>query len=145
MKISIINGPNLNLLGKRKTEIYGKETIIDIEKWMNNQPFTKNHFISWFQSNHEGEIIEKLHSLIDTVDGLIINPGAFTHYSFAIRDAIEAIDLPTVEVHLSDVYSREKFRKISVIKDVCISQIYGHGKEGYLKALEMLVGTKNAS
>ena len=145
MKISVINGPNLNLLGKRKTEIYGKETIVDIEKWMNSQPVTKGHFISWFQSNHEGNLIEKLHSLIDKVDGIIINPGAFTHYSYAIRDAIEATNLPTVEVHLSDIHKREKFREISVIKDVCINQIYGFGKEGYLKALEILISIKDAS
>ena len=145
MKISVINGPNLNLLGKRKTEIYGKETIVDIEKWMNSQPVTKGHFISWFQSNHEGNLIEKLHSLIDKVDGIIINPGAFTHYSYAIRDAIEATNLPTVEVHLSDIHKREKFREISVIKDVCINQIYGFGKEGYLKAFETLISIKDAS
>ena len=145
MKISIINGPNLNLLGKRKPEVYGCETLKDVEKWINNQPIAKKHFISWFQSNHEGEIIEKIHSLIDAVDGLIINPGALTHYSYAIRDAIEAIDLPTVEVHLSDIYSREKFRKLSVLKDVCTTQIYGKGKEGYLNALEILVNTENAS
>tara|TARA_B100000029_G_scaffold431029_1_gene442405 strand:+ start:1431 stop:1868 length:438 start_codon:yes stop_codon:yes gene_type:complete len=145
MKISVINGPNLNLLGKRKTEIYGKETIVDIEKWMNSQPVTKGHFISWFQSNHEGNLIEKLHSLIDNVDGIIINPGAFTHYSYAIRDAIEATNLPAVEVHLSDIHKREKFREISVIKDVCINQIYGFGKEGYLKALETLISIKDAS
>ena len=144
MKISVINGPNLNLLGQRKSEIYGLETIVDIEKWMNSQPVTKGHFISWFQSNHEGDLIEKLHSLIDKVDGIIINPGAFTHYSYAIRDAIEATNLPAVEVHLSNIYKREEFRKISVIKDVCISQIYGHGKEGYLKALETLISTKDA-
>ena len=112
---------------------------------MNSQPVTKGHFISWFQSNHEGNLIEKLHSLIDNVDGIIINPGAFTHYSYAIRDAIEATNLPAVEVHLSDIHKREKFREISVIKDVCINQIYGFGKEGYLKALETLISIKDAS
>ena len=94
----IINGPNLNLLGKREPDIYGKQTLNDIETWFNNLDYVKLHTIYWFQSNHEGKIIDRLHESMNNTDGIIINPGAFTHYSYSIRDAIAAIDIPTVEV-----------------------------------------------
>ena len=139
MKILIINGPNLNLLGVREPDVYGSETLSDIENWLNEQPETDGHSITWFQSNHEGEIIDQLHSAIKEVDGILINPGAFTHYSYAIHDAVTAIGVPTVEVHLSNIYQREEFRKISVLKDVCIGQFSGKGKNGYLEALRLLI------
>ena len=139
MNIIVINGPNLNLLGKREPNIYGSESLSDIQGWLSNQSEVINHSIAWFQSNHEGEIIDKIHEVIDKMDGIIINPGAFTHYSYAIRDAIVSADIPTVEVHLSDIKNREDFRKISVIKDVCIKQITGLGKKGYLKGLQILL------
>ena len=101
------------------------------------------HLIEWFQSNHEGKIIDEMHRSIDSCEGIIINPGAFTHYSYAIRDAIESVDIPTVEVHLSNINKREEFRKKSVIKDVCIGQITGLGKSGYLDAVRMLAAYKN--
>ena len=138
MKFLIINGPNLNLLGRREPDIYGYESLQDIEKWLNNRLGQNDDTIEWFQSNHEGEIIDRLHSSIDRTDGIIINPGALTHYSYAVRDAISSINIPTVEVHLSDIKNREEFRKLSVIKDVCLTQISGIGKEGYLKALKAL-------
>ncbi len=137
MKIKIINGPNLNLLGRRDNHIYGKETLRDIETWLHSKVNSKDS-VKWFQSNHEGQIIDEIHACIDSYDGIIINPGAFTHYSYAIRDAIESTKIPTVEVHLSDIHNRENFRKISVIKDVCIEQIFGHGKTGYLNAAKIL-------
>jgi len=139
LKIIVINGPNLNLLGVREPDVYGSETLADIENWLNEQPETDGHYITWFQSNHEGEIIDQLHSTIKEVDGILINPGAFTHYSYAIRDALTAIDVPTVEVHLSNIYQREEFRKISVIKDVCVGQYFGKGKNSYLEAFRLLI------
>ena len=142
MNIKIFNGPNLNLLGKRNKNIYGKETLNEIQNWVEIKIDNK-HLIEWFQSNHEGKIIDEMHRSIDTCEGIIINPGAFTHYSYAIRDAIESVDIPTVEVHLSNINKREEFRKKSVIKDVCIGQITGLGKSGYLDAVRMLAAYKN--
>ena len=139
MKILILNGPNLNLLGIREPEIYGTETLEDIGNWLDTQPDANGHEITWFQSNHEGDLIDQIQSTIHLFDGLIINPGALTHYSYEIRDAISSVITPTVEVHLSDINSRDDFRKISVIKDECISQISGLGKQGYLEALKTLI------
>ena len=139
MKILIINGPNLNLLGVREPDIYGSESLSDIENWLNDQPEADGHSITWFQSNHEGELIDFIHGAMGNVGGIVINPGAFTHYSYAIRDAIAAINVPTVEVHLSDINTRDNFRKISVIKDVCLDQISGLGKIGYLKGIQRLI------
>ena len=139
MKILVINGPNLNLLGIREPEIYGTETLEDIGNWLDTQPDANGREITWFQSNHEGDLIDQIQSTIHLFDGLIINPGALTHYSYAIRDAISSVITPTVEVHLSDINSRDDFRKISVIKDECISQISGLGKQGYLEALKTLI------
>ena len=139
MKILVINGPNLNLLGIREPDIYGIETLEDIQHWLDRQPDANGHDITWFQSNHEGDLIDQIQSTISLFDSIIINPGALTHYSFAIRDAIASVNTPTVEVHLSDINSREEFRRLSVIKDECISQISGLGKLGYLEAVKTLV------
>jgi len=139
LNILVINGPNLNLLGVREPDVYGSETLIDIENWLNEQPEADSHSITWFQSNHEGELIDHLHEAMGKFESIIINPGAFTHYSYALRDAIAAVNIPTVEVHLSDINNREDFRKISVIKDVCLDQISGLGKIGYLKGIQRLV------
>ena len=139
MKILVINGPNLNLLGIREPNIYGADTLSDIENWINNELRNQNIKLQWYQSNHEGKILDRLHrAMNDKSDGIIINPGAYTHYSYAIRDAISAISIPTIEVHLSDIKSREKFRQASVIKDVCLEQISGLGKNGYLEAIYAL-------
>ncbi|MBC8346777.1 MAG: type II 3-dehydroquinate dehydratase [Candidatus Marinimicrobia bacterium] len=139
MKILIINGPNLNLLGIREPEIYGNESLSDIENWLNEQLEVADHSITWFQSNHEGELIDRIQEARGNADGIIINPGAFTHYSYAIRDAIAAVNIPTVEVHLSNIHDREDFRKVSVIKDVCLNQFSGLGKTGYLKGIQQLI------
>ena len=133
----------MNLLGVREPNIYGSETLSDIERWLNNQMEAEPHAITWFQSNHEGRLIDRLHEAIGNIDGIIINPGALTHYSIALRDAITAVDIPTVEVHLSDIYNREIFRKISVIEDVCVKQISGQGKSGYLDGLKKLLSSLN--
>ena len=139
MNFFVINGPNLNLLGVREPELYGHETLLDIKEWLNSQKESEGHSFLWFQSNHEGEIIDHIHSGIDKADGIIINPGAFTHYSYAIRDAIESVNILTVEVHLSNIHSREDFRKESVIKDVCIAQYFGLKKLSYLEGLKKLL------
>ncbi|MAP03000.1 MAG: type II 3-dehydroquinate dehydratase [Candidatus Marinimicrobia bacterium] len=139
MKVLIINGPNLNLLGLRETDVYGTETLGDIENWLLDTVGSDEHEIDWYQSNHEGEIIDKIHMCIDNYNSIIINPGAYTHYSYAIRDAIISVKIPTVEVHLSDIKNREEFRKHSVIEDICIAQVTGHGKNGYLEAFQILL------
>ena len=139
MKILILNGPNLNLLGIREPEIYGTETLDDIRDWLNRQPDANPHDITWFQSNHEGDLIDQVHESMNLFDGIILNPGALTHYSYALRDAIASVHIPVVEVHLSNINAREDFRKISVIKDKCISQISGLGKHVYTEAIKTLV------
>lgn len=138
MKILVINGPNLNLLGTRKTEIYGTETLEEIMAWLKNSLEAVGHTFRFFQSNHEGELIDTLHRNQQWANGILINPAAFTHYSYAIRDAIEAINVPTVEVHLTDIHQREEFRRLSVIHPVCLSQVSGLGKESYLEGLRIL-------
>ena len=139
MNILVINGPNLNLLGIREPDVYGSETLSDIENWLNEQPESNGHIIFWFQSNHEGDLIDRIHEAMGNSDGIIINPGAFTHYSYALRDAISSLNIPTVEVHLSDIERREEFRKLSVITDVCIKRVSGFGKKSYLIGLQALL------
>lgn len=138
MNILIINGPNLNLLGKREPEIYGYETLEDINKMIATEASKLGVNTDFFQSNHEGAIIDRIHEAMGVIDAIIINPGAYTHYSYAIRDAISSVNIPTIEVHLSDIHSREEFRKVSVIKDVCVKQISGLGPKGYINALNDL-------
>ena len=138
MTLFIIHGPNLNLLGLREPHVYGRETLNDINKKIRKYTRSKKIKAAFFQSNREGEIIDFLHESYRNVDGYIINPGAYTHYSYAIRDAIAAVGVPTVEVHLSDIHNREEFRKTSVISPVCIDQISGLGTESYLRAVDRL-------
>ncbi len=135
----MINGPNLNLLGEREPQIYGKESLLEIMEWLQLQPVARGHHLSWVQSNHEGTLIDYLHEAKAKMDGILINPGALAHYSFALRDAIAAVGLPTVEVHLSDINTREDFRKVSVIKEVCIGHITGLGKNSYVEGLKLLL------
>jgi|TARA_B100001105_G_scaffold160364_1_gene129053 3-dehydroquinate dehydratase-2 len=139
MKIIIVNGPNLNLLGEREPEIYGSETLHEVNDWIKNHDVCQNLDLEFFQSNSEGAIIDFLHSKREEVDYLVINPGALTHYSYALRDAIVGTDIKAVEVHLSDIYNRENFRKISVIKSVCLTQIFGEGKQGYITAIKHIL------
>ena len=140
MRIIIINGPNLNLLGEREPEIYGTLTLEELNEKISEYARGKNIELTFFQSNHEGEIIDTLHKYRNDCDGYILNPGAFTHYSYAIRDAVAAIGSPVVEVHLSDINSREDFRKISVIEPVAAKQFSGNGINSYLKAIDFLMG-----
>jgi 3-dehydroquinate dehydratase-2 len=144
MKVLVIHGPNINLLDKRDKSIYGNYTIEDI----NNQLILKakelDIEVEIFQSNSEGMIIDKLHSTIEEqIDGVIINPGGYTHYSISIRDAIELLDIPVIEVHLSNIYARENFRRKSVIAPVCKGQISGLGIFSYLLALEAIWNMNN--
>lgn len=139
MKILVVNGPNLNLTGIRTPDVYGTETLDMILAELQTYVQSCNGELFAFQSNHEGELIDVIQSAMGDIEGIIINPGAYTHYSYAIRDAIEACGIPTVEVHLSDINSREEFRRVSVIKDVCIAQISGLGKQGYIEAAKLLM------
>lgn len=138
MKIVVINGPNLNMLGVREPEIYGSLTLDEINRQLIAKADELNLTLEFFQSNHEGDLIDRIQDCFGKIDGIVINPGAYTHYSIAIRDAIAAVGIPTVEVHLSDINSREDFRKISVIKSVCVKQIWGKGLHSYTEALEYL-------
>ena len=139
MNILVINGPNLNLLCTREPEIYGTDTLEELMMWLETSPSGAAHSFKFFQSNHEGEIIDTLHDERHWAQGVLINPAAFTHYSYAIRDAISAVEIPTVEVHLSDLRKREEFRQISVISSVCGDQVSGLGKDSYLKGLNFLL------
>ncbi len=139
MKILLLNGPNLNLTGFRETEIYGNETLLEIIGEVRRYVESRESQLDDYQTNHEGDIIDALHSSIGVYDGIILNAGAYTHYSYAIRDAIAACGIPTVEVHMSDIFNREAFRAVSVIQPVCIAQISGKGKQGYIEAAELLI------
>lgn len=131
-RIVVINGPNLNLLGSRETSIYGNKSLKDVKELLSKLAEKYGVIVEMHQSNHEGAIIDWLHAAnTDETVGIIINPGAFTHYSYAIRDAISAIGPAAVEVHISNVYAREEFRKYSVIAPVCVGQIAGFGLSGY--------------
>lgn len=134
-RVLIINGPNLNLLGTREVEHYGKDTLEDIATQCDIKSRELNMEMDFVQSNHEGEIIDRIHESKDNYDVLIINPGAYTHYSIAIRDAIKAVGIPCIEVHISNIYNREEFRNKSIIAPVCVGQITGFGTTSYLTAL----------
>ncbi len=140
-KILVIHGPNLNLLGEREPEIYGSLTLDKINALIRD--FAQEHQaeVKILQSNHEGEIIDFIHEHRKWADGIVINPGALTHYSYSLRDGISAVKLPAVEVHLSDIHQREEFRRHSVIAPVCLKQIAGLGPKGYLKAMELIIAS----
>ena len=139
-KILIINGPNLNFLGIREKGIYGNDDYESICSYIKGKFTDKDVRIDILQSNSEGKLIDFLQSAyFRNFDGVVINPGAYTHYSYALFDAIKSISIPTVEVHLSNIHEREEFRKISVTAPACIDQIYGKGKEGYVEAVEILL------
>ncbi|MDR3244444.1 MAG: type II 3-dehydroquinate dehydratase [Elusimicrobiota bacterium] len=138
-KIMVVNGPNINMLGIREPEIYGKITLKDIENKISELAKELKVEVDFFQSNNESAIVDKIQSLYNNYNALIINPAAFTHTSVAIRDAISSIGLPAIEVHISNIYAREKFRHNSFIAAVCIGQISGLGIDGYLAALRKIV------
>lgn len=138
-KYLVINGVNLNMLGVREPEIYGGQTLADLESRLTEKAKELDVSIDFFQSNFEGEIVERIHSAYGCYNGIIINPGAFTHYSYAIRDAFGSVKMPVIEVHISNIHKREEFRHNSVIVPECIGQIGGLGFKGYELALEALV------
>jgi len=143
LNIIVLNGPNLNLLGVREPEIYGDQSLEELNEKLQELADDLKVKLTFFQSNSEGEIIDFIQKNRNKADGMIINPGALTHYSYAIQDTIAAIKIPTVEVHLSNIHKREEFRKFSVIAPVCIGQINGLGYYGYAMALSFLADTLN--
>ncbi len=138
MKILVIHGPNLNMLGSRKPEIYGTKTLAEIDSLLQKKGGELGVELESFQSNHEGSLIDFIQEKAKGAEGIIINPGALTHYGLSLRDALEDSSLPIIEVHLSDIQHREEFRKHSVIAPIARRQIAGQGWQGYIKALEIL-------
>lgn len=144
MRVLVVNGPNLNLLGVRRPEVYGTATLAELEEHCREWGAALGLEVETFQSNHEGAIIDRLHETLGRCDGVVLNPGALTHYSYALHDAIEAISLPVVEVHLSDIAAREEWRARSVVSPACAATISGQGLDGYRQALELLAARGQA-
>ena len=136
MRILVINGPNLNMLGIREPDIYGRETYESLCRKIREHAGKRGIEVTLFQSNHEGALVDAIQSAYGREDGIVINPGAYTHTSIAILDAMKAVGIRAVEVHISDIQSREDFRKVSVTAPACHKQIYGHGLKGYLEAMD---------
>ena len=144
MKIYVLNGPNLNLLGVREPGIYGCETYESLIGRIKSYAEERGIAVTCLQSNHEGALVDMIHEgFFAGIDGIVFNPGAYTHTSIALLDALKATRIPTVEVHISDVNSREEFRKISYIRPACIATISGHGTAGYLEAIDLLIEREN--
>lgn len=140
MKLLVINGPNINFLGIREKSVYGAEDYQYLLNMLAKKGAESNNEIQVFQSNHEGAIIDRIQeAYLDGTEGIIINPGAYTHYSYAIRDALASITVPKVEIHISDITKREEFRKHSVTAPVCDKQIFGQGLNGYLQAIDFII------
>ena len=141
MKILILNGPNINMLGIREPGIYGSESYGELCRLAEEKAKELGVGLEIYQTNHEGCLVDKIQEAYGKIDGIVFNPGAYTHTSIAILDALKAVSIPTVEVHISDVSKREDFRQISYIRPVCAKTITGHGIMGYIEAMEFLVGT----
>lgn len=142
MKILVLNGPNLNMLGIREPDHYGRETYADLVTKIQRHCEKKGIEVEQFQSNHEGALVDKIQSAYGIFDGIVINPAAYTHTSVAILDAVKSVSIPTVEVHISKVEEREDFRQISYVRSACVKTITGHGTEGYLEAIDFLTEEK---
>ena len=143
MKLLVINGPNLNMLGIREPDIYGKQDFAALEAFIRQAADECGAQVELFQSNHEGAVVDKIQWAYGKMDGIVINPAAYTHTSVALLDAVKAVGIPTVEVHVSDPDSREEFRHVSYIRSACKATIRGHGLPGYLEALRLLCGPSN--
>ena len=139
MKVFVINGPNLNMLGIREPDIYGKKTYQDLLHYIDGAAQALDVTVEYFQSNHEGDLVDMIQNAYEHADGIVINPAAYTHTSIAILDALKAVGLPAVEVHLSDVDQREDFRRVSFVRDACIGTITGKGFDGYLEGIKLLL------
>ena len=142
MKIFVINGPNLNMLGIREPDHYGRETYADLVEKIEGYCKSKGIEVEIYQSNHEGDLVDEIQRAYGNADGIVINPGAYTHTSIAILDAVKSVNIPTVEVHISKVEEREDFRQISYVRMACIKTITGHGTDGYLEAIDFLTEGK---
>lgn len=140
MRILILNGPNLNMLGIREPELYGHETYADLRRLLEQEADALGAEVTFFQSNHEGALVDAIQGAYGAMDGIVINPGAYTHTSVALLDAVKAVGIPTVEVHISDPDTREPFRKTSYIRAACVKTIKGRGLSGYAEALRFLCG-----
>ena len=140
MKILVINGPNLNMLGIREPEIYGRETYADLLEKIRRHAEETGTEVAFFQSNHEGDLVDAIQGAYGVQDGIVLNPGAYTHTSVALLDALKAVGIRTVEVHITDVDEREAFRRISYVRAACEKTISGHGTDGYLEAMDFLTG-----
>ena len=140
MRILILNGPNLNMLGIREPEIYGHETYDDLCSMIQKEAGSMGVGVEFYQSNHEGALVDAIQQAYGVVDGIVINPGAYTHTSVALLDAVKAVGIPAVEVHISDPDTREEFRKTSYIRAACVKTVKGHGLSGYVEALRFLCG-----
>ena len=138
MKLLVINGPNLNMLGIREPSIYGSATYADLCRLIRDHAVALGVEIELYQSNHEGELVDKIQEAYGKVDGIVINPAAYTHTSVALLDALKAVGIPAVEVHISDVSQREAFRRISYVREYCMATIAGHGFDGYTEAMDLL-------
>ena len=138
MKILVINGPNINMLGIREPDHYGRETYADLVKKVEDYCKEKDIYCQCYQSNHEGDLVDKIQEAYGKFDGIVINPGAYTHTSIALLDAVKAVSIPTVEVHISKVEEREDFRQISYIRLACVKTITGLGTDGYLRGIDFL-------
>lgn len=139
VKILVINGPNLNMLGIREPAHYGRETYADLEAKIQRHCDEKGVAVELFQSNHEGALVDAIQGAYQRVDGIVLNPGAYTHTSIALLDALQAVGIPTVEVHISKVEEREDFRQVSYVRQACVKTITGHGTDGYLEAIDFLI------
>lgn len=139
MKILVINGPNLNMLGIREPDHYGRETYRDLCEKIQGYCDSRNVEVELYQSNHEGDLVDKIQSAYGEADGIVINPGAYTHTSIAILDAVKSVSIPTVEVHISKVEEREDFRQVSYVRLACVKTITGHGTDGYIDAIDFLI------
>lgn len=142
MKLLVINGPNLNMLGIREPGIYGAESYDGLCRRIRDYAVRRGIEVEIYQSNHEGDLVDKIQAAYGNTDGIVINPGAYTHTSVALLDAVKAVGIPTVEVHISDTDSREEFRKISYIRAACVAAIIGRGLDGYTEAMELLIKGK---
>lgn len=138
MKLLVINGPNINMLGIREPEIYGAETYANLCEKICAYAVKQGIDVELYQSNHEGDLVDKIQAAYGNTDGIVINPGAYTHTSVALLDALKAVSIPTVEVHISEVSAREDFRQISYVRTACVATIAGHGTAGYLEAIDLL-------
>ncbi len=145
MHILVLNGPNLNMLGIREPEHYGTQTLADLEQMLHAEADRLGITVECFQSNHEGALVDKIQAAYGRADGILINPAAYTHTSVALLDAVKAVSIPTVEVHISDPDTRDEFRKVSYIRQACIATVKGKGFPGYLEGLGILVRAVTAS